>query len=95
MSINDWERHWIGPGALCSLYQVHPHECLVWTKQYGVVGYSRDYLAKLLHLYPRVASYRPVSERERALYPLDRPDRATDLTMGELTFMMRMLELSS
>jgi hypothetical protein len=67
-SMQDWEEHWISAGQLMRLYMVDPNECIV--DDGHLTGYSEQYLKRLLHLYPRVSMYRPVSKTERAIYPL-------------------------
>lgn len=92
ISKHDWERHFIAAGDLVYHYRVSPRECVVWNEPYGVVGYSRQHLARLLHLYPLSGpDYRPVSDRERLMYPLPEPSRATERAMGRLTLMEHLL----
>ena len=92
-SINDWQRHWIGPTQLMKFYLVDARECIIldefhpWTLR----GYRPQYLDALLELTPLITgNYRPVSDREREIYPLidndgqdGRPTRTYPLPWGD------------
>jgi hypothetical protein len=73
ISRNDWDRHYISAQALMDLYEVHQNECIVLDQWDPRLDRSLGFrgLENLLHLHPLAGpDYRPVSARERELYPL-------------------------
>lgn len=76
ISKEDFDRHWISARQLMSLYRVQPHECIVIDERFRRCDPSgrqeRELLKTLMPLYPMAGlDYRPVSDRERARYPLE------------------------
>lgn len=71
-SRNDWDRHYISAQQLMSLYQVRPEECVVIRDDRDLIGRRDGDLDRLMPLCPRWGvDYVPVTEAERARYPLD------------------------
>lgn len=70
-SKNDWQMHYITAQQLTDLYHVRGAECIVVEGR--LTGYRPDYINTLMPLRPLWGvDYRPVTETERALYPLPR-----------------------
>lgn len=71
-SVNDDDRHFIGPNHLMQLYHVRPEECVVI--EWGETrprGYTQEFIDSLLPLRPMNIHYAPVTEGERALFPCE------------------------
>ena len=75
-SRNDWDRHYISAQQLMDLYRVRPAECIVIRDDLPPTrrtsGWRDEDLDRLLALRPQTGlDYVPVTEAERARYPLD------------------------
>lgn len=65
-SMNDWERHWVGAGALMGLLGLHPRECVVIRDERDLFG-QRDIFSRGLEVvHPMVSAYRPYTDEDRA-----------------------------
>jgi hypothetical protein len=74
-SAHDNDRHFVMPHELMRLYRVRPIECIIYDERYPLSLEGRKvYDDGLLHLYPMKDWYVPVSDNERALYPIPSTD---------------------
>ncbi len=75
-SVNDGQDHWITARQVIQLHGVDPRECIIIDKRdpSSSMGYSPEYLARLLELKPMKSFYSPIGPAERRAYPIDDTD---------------------